>query len=194
MPALPTDPKTAAPGLDADVSRRAAVRLGGAGLAALLLAARARRGTAQEATPAAPGGIEVEVLGTGLPQAAPGQQLGLFRLTFAPGAVLDAHGHPGAVVAHVEAGTFGYTVLEGQNTYIIPAGAAGTPEATQTPTPGTEVTVEAGGTVFHDIDVIAIDRNAGDGPLVLLLAVLVDPAQPFVQPAEGTPAAATPAG
>ncbi len=96
---------------DADITRRAAVRLGGAGLAALLLGSstRPRHLAAQEVTPAAPPtgaiGTTVQVMGSGQPAATPGLELTLRRITHAPGGRVPAHSHPGALVIFVESGT-----------------------------------------------------------------------------------------
>ncbi len=61
----------------ADITRRTALRWGGSGLAALLLAgsARPRAFAAQDATPAAPTGavgVSMQGMGTGQPVSAPG--------------------------------------------------------------------------------------------------------------------------
>ncbi|HEV2124536.1 MAG TPA: hypothetical protein VGW38_17415, partial [Chloroflexota bacterium] len=92
----PTSPQSAAQVLKSDVSRRAALRLGGGGLAALLLAAQARRATAlQDATPAATPtgatGTTSQAMGSGQPASAPGLELSLRRITIAPGGRVPAH-------------------------------------------------------------------------------------------------------
>jgi hypothetical protein len=163
------------------LSRRAVLRGGGVALAAALAA----RGltTAQHATPAT-GEITVEALGAGLPAATPGRQLILARMTFPAGSILHAHTHPGPVVAFVESGTFGFTPVVGEASQVTRADAPGTPEV---PTVGAEVLLAAGDALFHDEDVVGIDRAVGDGPTVLLLAVLFDPTQPLYHLVEGTP-------
>jgi hypothetical protein len=103
---------------------------------------------AQDATPTAEG-VTVEVLGTGLPTAAPDRMLALARVTFAPGFTLQAHTHPGALIGHFEAGAFGFRVLEGESARVVRAGGAGTPAAAdpmagEPVPPGTEVIFNPG--------------------------------------------------
>jgi hypothetical protein len=162
------------------LSRRAALRGGAAALAAALAA---RGVAAQHATPAA-GELTVEPLGAGMPAGTPGRQLILARMTFPAGFTLHAHTHPGPVVAFVESGTFGFTPVVGEASQVTRADTPGTPEA---PTVGAEVLLAAGDALFHDEEVVGIDRAVGDEPAVLLLAVLFDPTQPLYHLVEGTP-------
>ncbi|MBA2278610.1 MAG: hypothetical protein H0W06_12690, partial [Chloroflexia bacterium] len=82
---------------------------------------------AQDATPPpAAVGVTTDILGSGQPDAAPGEALGMRRNTFAPGGVVPAHMHPGALVLHVESGELTYTVIEG-TVQIQRAATAGTP-------------------------------------------------------------------
>jgi hypothetical protein len=167
------------------LSRRSTL-LGGA--AAVLASALVARGVAaQDASPEA-AELVVEALGAGMPPGTPGRQLILARATFPTGFTLPAHTHPGPVVAFVESGTYGFTPVTGEASYVTRATAPGTPEA---PTLGTEVLLSAGDALFHDEEVVGIDRAVGDEPMVLLLAVLFDPTQPLYHLAhvdEGTPA------
>ena len=163
------------------LSRRAALRGGAAALAAAL--ATRRLAAAQHATPTA-AEITVEALGAGLPAGTPGRQLILARMTFPAVSILHAHTHPGPVVAFVESGTFGFTPVVGEASQIMRADAPGTPEA---PTVGAEVLLAAGDALFHDEEVVGIDRAVGDEPAVLLLAVLFDPTKPLYHLVEGTP-------
>jgi hypothetical protein len=162
-------------------------------VAAALAARGLGAAAAQEATPTAEG-VAVEVLGTGLPAAAPGRMLTLARVTFAPRFTLAAHTHPGTLVGHFEAGAFGFRVLEGESARVVRAGGAGTPAAAD-PTagepvpPGTEAILTPGDVLFHDEDVVAVDRNAGDEPVVFLAAVLFAADAPFFAFVAGTPAA-----
>jgi hypothetical protein len=177
------DPASAPAGA---LSRRAALLGGGAGVLIAALVGR-DRAAAQEATPA-PAELIVAPLGAGLPAATPGRQLILARVTFPAGFTLPAHTHPGPVVAYVESGTFGFTPVAGEASAITRADAPGPPEV---PTLGTEVLLAAGDALFHDEQVVGIDRAVGDKPAVLLLAVLFDPTQPLYHLAHldaGTPA------
>jgi hypothetical protein len=171
------DPAPAQPG---HPSRRAA--LAGAAALAAALAARGRA-AAQDATPAA-GEIAVQALGAGLPAATPGRRLILARMTFPAGSSLPPHTHPGPVVAYVESGTFGFTPVAGEASTVTRAAAPDTPEV---PTVGAESVLEAGDALFHDEEVVGIDRAVGDEPAVLLLAVLFDPAMPLYHLVAGTP-------
>jgi hypothetical protein len=168
------------------LSRRSTL-LGGA--AAVLASALVARGlaAAQDASGEA-SELVVEALGAGMPTGTPGRQLILARATFPTGFTLPVHTHPGPVVAFVESGTYGFTPVTGEASYVTRATAPGTPEA---PALGTEVLLGAGDALFHDEEVAGIDRAVGDEPMVLLLAVLFDPTQPLyhlVHADEGTPA------
>ena len=171
--------------LPAHLSRRAALLGGGA---AVLASALTIHGiAAQDTTPEATE-LVVEALGAGMPNGTPGRQLILARANFPARFTLPAHTHPGPVVAFVESGTFGFTPVMGEASYITRAAAPGTPEV---PTLGTEVLLTTGDALFHDEEVVGIDRAVGDEPMVLLLAVLFDPTQPLYHLAhfdEGTPA------
>ena len=147
-------------------------------LVGLLASGRITPGTvAQEATPAA-GELVPELLGHGLPSAAPGYDLSLYRVTFGAGAAVPPHTHPGASVVYVETGTFAFTPLEGE-ARLVRAGA--TPEAEGEPLAhGTEVVLEAGDALFFPGEHGDSGRNAGDGPLVLLLANLHTEGEPLL--------------
>ena len=179
-----TDQTTPTPA--ADLSRReVAVRLGGGALAALLLASTRRPASAvQEASPAATGatGVTSQAMGGGQPEAAPGLELTLRRITLAPGGRIPAHSHPGALVIFVEAGTWGYTALGG-TAVLTRAGAAGTPTA-GTPAAGeampvgTEVILTAGDWLFVE-DPEDDVRNAGEDDVVLSIAGLTRVGEAF---------------
>ncbi len=185
--------------LGVDVSRRAAVRgMGGAGLAALLLTggvhSRARPAHSASLPPTQATGVFVLGLGGGEPAATPGLELTLRRVTVAPGGVVPAHSHPGALVIAVEAGAFAYTALGG-TALVYRASADGTPaiEATAEAAPiGTEIVLGPGEWLFADNpqDVL---RNAGDEDLVFLIAGLTRLDQPFTQFMDDMPMDAKPA-
>ena len=134
---------------------------------------------AQEATPAA-GELVPELLGHGLPSAAPGFDLSLYRVTFGVGAAVPPHTHPGASLVYVETGTFAFTPLEGE-VRLVRAGAAAAPEAEgEVLAQGTEVLLTAGDALFFPGEHGDSGRNAGDGPLVLLLANLLTEGEPLL--------------
>jgi hypothetical protein len=177
-------PQDLAPTQPGYLSRRSALLGSGAAVLASALAFRSL--AAQDTTPEAME-LVVEALGAGLPSGTPGRQLILARATFPAGFTLPAHTHPGPVVAFVESGTYGFTPVTGNASQVTRATAPGTPEV---PTLGTEILLAPGDALFHDEDVAGIDRAVGDEPMVLLLAVLFDPAQPLyhlVHVDEGTP-------
>ncbi len=149
-------------------------------LAASLASVRVAPATvAQEATPAA-GALVPELLGHGPPAAAPGFDLSLYRVTFGPGAAVPPHAHPGASVVYVDSGTLAFTSLEGE-AWLIRAGTVATPEAQgELLTHGTEVMVEAGDALFFPGEHGDSATNAGDGPLVLLLANLHAEGEPVL--------------
>jgi hypothetical protein len=178
-------PRDLAPTQPSYLSRRSALLGSGAAVLASALAISGL--AAQDTTPEAME-LVVEALGAGLPSGTPGRQLILARATFPAGFTLPAHTHPGPVVAFVESGTYGFTPVTGDASQVTRATAPGTPEV---PSLGTEILLAPGDALFHDEDVAGIDRAVGDEPMVLLLAVLFDPAQPLyhlVHVDEGTPA------
>ncbi len=181
----------------ADITRRAALRLGGSALAALLLAAGAqpRHLTAQEASPAASPtgapGVTAQLMGVGQPAATPGLELSLRRITNPPGGRVPAHSHPGALVIFVESGTFGYTALGG-TAQLTRAAVAGTPTPAEAMPTGTEVILKPGDWLFVE-DPQDDARNAGQDDVVLLVAGLTRVGEPFTTFMAGMEMDATPA-
>jgi len=155
-------------------------------LAGSLAYGRVTTGTrAQEATPAA-GEVVAENLGHGLPVAAPGFDLSLYRVTLGAGAVVPPHTHPGASVVYVETGSLGFTSLEGE-ALLIRAGTMATPDAKgEALVYGTEVILTAGDALFYPGEHSDSARNAGDDPVVLLLSNLHTAGEPLLTMA-GTP-------
>ena len=180
--------------------RRLAVPLS---LVAVVLFGLALRGgpapptAAQEGSPAAgPVGVTSALLGGGEPAAAAGHELTLRRVTIAPGGGIPAHTHPGALVIYLESGTWGYTALGG-TARLTRAAVAGTPSPAEDLPIGTEVILQAGDVLYVEEPADAI-RNAGDEPVVLLIAGLTRVGEPFTtlmpgMEMGGTPMAATPA-
>ncbi len=138
---------------------------------------------AQDATPAASpanaGGLKIEVLGTGLPDAGPGHTLMLVRITFAPGGFVGPHSHPGALVLAVESGELSYTLMQGSAQIVHPA-VAGTPGPTESLAPGVEMTLKAGDALFEQ-GVLHSARNAGTVPAVVLVSGLIETGHPFTE-------------
>ena len=133
-----------------------------------------------DATPGAVGVTGVP-LGALDPVAAPGHRLQVVELTWAPGAYTTRHFHPTALVTCVQDGALGFVLHHGAATLT----RGGTADAPGEPEP-LELDAEV---VLQPRDCIAFDEfaahmehtgwNAGDGPLVLWEARLLDPAQPF---------------
>ncbi len=147
-------------------------------LGLLLAGGLAVRAAAQDATPAAgPVGVAAELLGGGQPAAAPGHELTLRRITVAPGGGIPAHTHPGALVIHVESGTWHYTPLGG-TARLTRAALAGTPAPAEDLAAGAEVVLAAGDTLYVEEPGDAF-RNAGDEPVILLVAGLTRVGEPF---------------
>jgi len=145
---------------------------------------------AQEASPAAgPVGVAGVLLGGGEPAPAPGYELTLRRVTIAPGGGIPAHAHPGALVIHLESGTWGYTALGG-TARLTRAAAAGTPAPAEDLPAGTEVVLNPGDALHVEEPADAI-RNAGGEPVVLLIAGLTRAGGPFTTPTGDTAGTAT---
>lgn len=116
-------------------------------------------------------GVTREVLSDGTPLAAPGQTLSLVRYTFAPGAVIAPHTHPGEQAVSVVSGTLGYTVLCG-HADVVRAPVGNAPQVRERLNPGPEVLFQPGDAFTEVEGIVHFGRNAGTGPLVLLVASL----------------------
>lgn len=139
--------------------------------------------TAQDvaATPRAAnaGGLKIEVLGSGLPDAGPGHTLMLVRLTFAPDGFVGSHRHPGALVLAVVSGELSYTATEGSAQVVHPA-VAGTPVPPEALVLGVEYTLKASDALFEQ-GVVHSARNAGTVPTVVLVSGLIETGHPFTE-------------
>lgn len=140
-----------------------------------------------DARQATPVGVTRQRLGGGESAETPGFELVLARRTFALGATTaPGDRNSGPVVLFAEAGTIGFTVVEGAAVVTrVTAGttAAGTPAPTETIGPGAEAILNQGDSVFYDTGVLHVVRNAGD-----VEAVSSEARLPAV---EETPAAGT---
>jgi len=147
-------------------------------LLAVLASGRAADTTAQDATGSpASVGVTTEILGSGRPEAAPGQALGGRRNTFAPGGFVPPHMHPGALVLHVESGELTYSVIEG-TVQIQRAAVAGPPDPVEAMGPGQETVLRAGDWLFEQ-GVVHTARNDTSAPTVVLVTSLTDADEPF---------------
>jgi mannose-6-phosphate isomerase-like protein (cupin superfamily) len=134
-------------------------------------------GHAQQGTPPAGGstGITTEVLGRFPSELAPGKALALLRITFAPGASIDQHTHPGETVFHLASGTLQFTLHEGEARLIRAVNgspAAATPTAGEAIPVGAEITLNAGDTIYKDAAVLQSERNVGTEDAVILVSNL----------------------
>ena len=162
------------------VSRRAAV----VGLGALGLGSRFGSAAAQEATPTPnPDGVSGEVLGVDLPTSVPPMELAVRRTTIAPGGGLPPHGHPGAIMFAVDAGTWGYTPLGG-TIRVMRAAVDGTPTPVEEPPLGVELILTKGDALFAEGSHDEM-RNAGEDDVVLLMSALTPVGEDFQT--DGTP-------
>ncbi len=111
------------------------------------------------------------------------QTLVLARVIFGPGGSLGAHTHPGTLVAVVESGSFGFTLLEDADMSITRAATADT-EASQEPlTVGEEATL-APGDGFVEVGMIHSAQNLADEQTTVLLSGLIESGQPLTACAE----------
>lgn len=146
----------------------------------MLVGASAQERPAADATPGASGttGIPLASLA---PVSAPGFQLQVVELIWAPGAYTTRHFHPTALITCVQEGALGFVLQHGAATLT----RGGTTEEPGSPEPlalETEV-------VLAPRDCIAFDEfashmehtgwNASNGQTVLWEARLADPDQPF---------------
>ena len=150
---------------------------------ASLLAATALAQSGRPPADATPGavGITGVPLGAIDPVAAPGYQLQVVELTWDPGAYATRHFHPTALITCVGGGALGFVLQHGAATLT----RGGTADAPGEPEPiaiDTEVILEPRDCVAFDEFASHMEHtgwNAGDGPLVLWEARLLDPEQPF---------------
>jgi quercetin dioxygenase-like cupin family protein len=171
--------------LNRDLSRRAALRRLGGGVALLAVAGFDRSVAAQEATstPAYAPGVHPEVLGRKEALAAPGYNLQMVRITFDPGSKVGPHTHPGDTVTFQLSGSHAYTVLAGK-AYLVRAGTATptTGEAGEPMVLGQEYTIEPGDVLLFDAHTAHTARNPTDQPAVLLEAQLRAVGMPLTMP------------
>ena len=147
---------------------------------------------AQDATP--PGGpiaviglapgVDAEVFASVPSTRAPGQTLYLARFTFQPGAEIFPHSHPGTTLLAVEAGAFGWTLVE-RTAHVLRGAAAGlTGPAEDLTEPGAEVVLQRGDAIHYEDDVVHTARGAGDEPTVVLGTFVLEAGQPLLVPAD----------
>jgi quercetin dioxygenase-like cupin family protein len=136
----------------------------------------------QDSTPVATGrtGITSEVLGRGEPARPLQDELALGRVVIEPGAAIPEHEHPGTQLAVIMSGELTYTVLTDDVpvTRASDTVAAGSPVPEEIVTAGNTVILRAGDSVLEQPGAFHRARNAGDEPVVILLATLFASGQP----------------
>src|SRR5215218_10027981 len=133
-----------------------------------------------DATPGAVG-ITGVPLGGLEPVAAPGYRLEIVELTWEPGAYATRHFHPTALITCVQDGALGFVLQHGAAT-LTRGGTADAPGEPEPLAVDTEVILESRDCVAFDEFASHMEHtgwNAGDGPLILWEARLLDPEQPF---------------
>lgn len=131
-----------------------------------------------------PSGVTADLLAAGVATATPTAPAALVmvRDTLAAGASQPpSEPDAGPLLAYVDHGTLGYTPTKGTS-QITRAGSLGTPAAAATP--GAEMTLAQGDSVFEQTGTVSGVRNTGSGPASVILVTLVPPGA-----LEGTPAA-----
>jgi hypothetical protein len=106
------------------------------------------------------------------------QTLVLARVIFGPGGNLGAHTHPGTLVAVVETGTLGFTLLEDAD-MSINRSATAEREASQEPLAIGEEATLAPGDGFIEVGMIHSAQNLSDGQTTVLLSGLIETGQPL---------------
>lgn len=149
-------------------------------LAGGLFGASAANAQSGDATPTATPAVAREVLSQGEPSAAPGQILQLVRFVIAPHAKLPVHTHPGMQTAWLESGELTYTVVKGGPVAVTRAGAGlGTPGPVETLADGQTTVFHPGDSWAEPQGMVHFAENAGDAPVVILVAsLLVEGAPP----------------
>jgi quercetin dioxygenase-like cupin family protein len=132
-------------------------------------------------------GVSVIPLGQAMPAGASGQALVMARLVIAPHGGFQAHTHPGTLVVTIESGTFELTQLGDMAMTVNRAAVNGTPAASEPMVKGAPLTLNPGDWFAEPKGMVHEASNPGTEPTVVLLTGLVDPNQPLVQCAGGTP-------
>jgi hypothetical protein len=114
--------------------------------------------------------VTVEKLGQAMPPDQSGLALVLLRVTIAPGGSIEAHTHPGTVVAVIQSGVFEYTMLHDSDQAVTRAASDGTPAASEPVTHGEAVTLNPGDGFSESTGMVHSASNPGD-----------EPNQPFTQ-------------
>jgi mannose-6-phosphate isomerase-like protein (cupin superfamily) len=110
---------------------------------------------------------------------APGLTLQLERYTWLPGVVTEMHTHPAEIdIMYIQSGEIAWSVENGE-AQITRTAVDGAPGASETLSPGAEVTLHAGDSVVFDYTAGLQHKGSvvGDAPAVMLVAHVHDPAK-----------------
>lgn len=116
-------------------------------------------------------GVTIEALGSSETTLPDGRVLVFLRITMDPGASIPAHSHPGDVVVVVDGGAFTTEFTQGRGTL------ARYGQDAQAIVPGTAHVLTPGDSLAYGGASAHTMVNAGDEPVVLLVAALLDPSQ-----------------
>ena len=123
-------------------------------------------------------GVTRDMLGAGLPAAAPGQELGMRRVTFAPGASIPGEVHSGAQIILIVSGTLGLQVMGGE-VVIRRANPDGTMGEPQTVKAGPDqLQLKPGDTALEGETLVLHPYNPGREPVMILVASLLQAGKP----------------
>ena len=145
-----------------------------------------------DATPGAVG-VTGALLGNVDPVAAPGYRLVMAETVLEPGAYINRHTHPTAIVVCVQSGALGFAAQQGAPT-VTRGGTGAEPATTEVLDPNVEIVLEPRDCVSFDefaTHTIHTAWNASDETTVLWEARLVKIGEPFTTfvDEQGTPVA-----
>lgn len=104
------------------------------------------------------------------PKGAPKRTLGLSRVVVMPGAELAPHHHAGDQIAYITQGVLKYTVITGKATAMKGPGDVG--EVVKKLGPGDSIKLRPGMWLIEEENEVHKARNAGEIPIVIMIATL----------------------
>lgn len=113
-----------------------------------------------------------------IPQDIDDHNLEFAIVTIAPGSKLPAHTHPGDQIGYIVSGELTYYVLEG-NAEVVRATGSGTPIAQEPVAPGDVIVLGPGDSILEHEGMGHWAENAGDVPVVIHLASILENGQPI---------------
>jgi quercetin dioxygenase-like cupin family protein len=122
--------------------------------------------------------VTAEMLGSGTPVDVEGKTLVSVRMTIAPGGGVDAHTHPGTLVATIDSGSLVFTLLHEGEMNVNRAAVGGTPSVVEPLTLNQETVLEAGDW-FLETGMVHSAFNTSDEPTVIIISGLIETGQPL---------------